>query len=302
MIVLESGKAAPADIVLLTSNEVIANESSMTGEPDDLHKSHVTEANYASNPNFCLLQSTMVLNGEGRGLILAVGSLTRAGMADSTLNIEKDLTPLQEKLETIANEIGKVGLYAALATMFVLLVRMVIFATHAPAGEEWGASEYINETLDAIIIAVTVIVVAVPEGLPLAVTIALAVSVMKMFEQHNLVRKLEASETMGGANEICTDKTGTLTQNNMTVQGVYAEGEVHDLSKGAFDIQSSSSIREIVESVVFNVSAGFVYDSDKHIEKLDGNVTECGMLKYLVSAGVDVKSELAVKELSLIHI
>jgi len=153
----------------------------------------------------------MVINGEGRGLVLAVGTKTRAGMADSTLNIEKDLTPLQEKLETIANEIGKVGLYAALATMFVLLVRMVITATQAEESEKWDASMYISQTLDAIIIAVTVVVVAVPEGLPLAVTIALAVSVMKMFDEHNLVRKLEASETMGGANEICTDKTGTLT-------------------------------------------------------------------------------------------
>mmetsp|Transcript_65613 Transcript_65613/g.90754 ORF Transcript_65613/g.90754 Transcript_65613/m.90754 type:complete len:591 (+) Transcript_65613:990-2762(+) len=217
-------------------------------------------------------------------------------MADSTLNIEKDLTPLQEKLDTIANEIGKVGLYAALATMFVLLVRMVISATQADEADKWDASMYITETLDAIIIAVTVIVVAVPEGLPLAVTIALAVSVMKMFDEHNLVRKLEASETMGGANEICTDKTGTLTQNNMTVKGIYAEGNVNDLSQGGFNLQSSNSIREIVESVVFNVSAGFVYDRDAGVERLDGNVTECGMLKYLVEAGVDVKAELAAKE------
>jgi len=293
VLVIESGKAAPADIVLLTSNEVIANESTMTGEPDDLHKFHVTEQNYHTNPNFCLLQSTMVLNGEGKGLVLAVGKLTRAGMADATLNIEKDLTPLQEKLETIANEIGKVGVYAALATMIVLLVRMVIDATQAE--ENWPASEYVSQTLDAVIIAVTVIVVAVPEGLPLAVTIALAVSVMKMFEQHNLVRKLEASETMGGANEICTDKTGTLTQNNMTVKGIYVEGEVQEAESG-YDLQSAGSLREIIEAVVYNVSAGFVYDADKHEERLDGNVTECGMLKYLVQANVDVKAELAAKE------
>lgn len=235
----------------------------------------------------------MVLNGEGKGLVLAVGKYTRAGMAESTLNIEKDLTPLQEKLETIANEIGKVGLYAAISTMIVLLIRMAISATHAE--EPWTTSEYITETLDAIIIAVTVIVVAVPEGLPLAVTIALAVSVMKMFEQHNLVRKLEASETMGGANEICTDKTGTLTQNNMTVKGIYLEGEVQEADSG-FDLKTARSLREIVESVVFNVSAGFVYDESTNSERLEGNVTECGMLKYLVSSGVDVKAELAAKE------
>jgi len=173
---------------------------------------------------------------------------------------------------------------------------MVISATQAPEDAKWVASDYISQTLDAVIIAVTVIVVAVPEGLPLAVTIALAVSVMKMFEKNNLVRKLEASETMGGANEICTDKTGTLTQNNMTVKGIYAEGQVHELADGGFDLKNSSSLREIVESVVFNVSAGFVFDADTNQERLEGNVTECGMLKYLVHSGVEVKAELAAKE------
>jgi len=94
VLVIESGKAAPADCILLSSNEVIANESSMTGEPDDLHKTHVTEANYDSNPNYCLLQSTMILNGEGTALVLAVGKETRAGRAESTLDIENELTPL----------------------------------------------------------------------------------------------------------------------------------------------------------------------------------------------------------------
>lgn len=129
VLVIESGKAAPADVVLLSSNEVVANESSMTGEPDDLHKTHITEDNYNSNPNYCLLQSTMILNGEGTALVLAVGKETRAGRAESTLDIEDELTPLQEKLERIANEIGKAGVFVALATLLVLLIRMIIAAT-----------------------------------------------------------------------------------------------------------------------------------------------------------------------------
>ena len=144
VIVIESGKAAPADIILLSSNEVVANESSMTGEPDDLHKTHITEDNYDSNPNYCLLQSTMILNGEGTALVLAVGKETRAGRAESTLDIEDELTPLQEKLERIANEIGKAGVFVALATLLVLLIRMIIAATQADEDAKWDASMYVT--------------------------------------------------------------------------------------------------------------------------------------------------------------
>lgn len=163
-------------------------------------------------------------------------------------------------MERIANEIGKAGVFVALATMLVLLIRMIIAATQADEDNKWDAKMYIEQILDALIIAITVVVVAVPEGLPLAVTIALVVSVMKMSDEHNLVRSLQASETMGGANEICTDKTGTLTQNNMTVMGVFMEGAIVEGSANS-SFTNANSQKEIIESVIYNVSADFAFDA-----------------------------------------
>lgn len=120
------------------------------------------------------------------------------------------MTPLQKKLETIAEQIGMVGFYVAVFTFAALLIRLMIstMVSGSAAFLTWNSAMAV---LNYFIIAVTVIVVAVPEGLPLAVTISLAFSVSKMFKENNLVRRLHASETMGGANEICSDKTGTLT-------------------------------------------------------------------------------------------
>jgi P-type E1-E2 ATPase len=115
-------------------------------------------------------------------------------------------------LETIANEVGKLGVYVAILTFIAMTVKMIVSKVRSE-DEVILHIDSLNSIISYIIIAITVIVVAVPEGLPLAVTISLAYSVMKMKLENNLVRKLHASETMGGANEICTDKTGTLTKN-----------------------------------------------------------------------------------------
>jgi P-type E1-E2 ATPase len=133
-------------------------------------------------------------------------------MAEEKLNIEDEETPLQAKLETIANEIGKIGVYVSILTFIAMTVNLVVKTGLDKSKTIWNM-ETLSNLVTFLIIAITVIVVAVPEGLPLAVTIALAYSVMKMKKENNLVRKLHASETMGGANEICTDKTGTLTKN-----------------------------------------------------------------------------------------
>jgi P-type E1-E2 ATPase len=133
-------------------------------------------------------------------------------MAEEKLNIEDEETPLQAKLETIANEIGKIGVYVSILTFIAMTINLVVKTGLDKSKTIWNM-ETLSNLVTFLIIAITVIVVAVPEGLPLAVTIALAYSVMKMKKENNLVRKLHASETMGGANEICTDKTGTLTKN-----------------------------------------------------------------------------------------
>ena len=137
------------------------------------------------------------------------------------MNISNEQTPLQKKLDRIAEGIGKLGVLVALLT-FIALVITTLIKTFKDDKREFDM-QFVSDICNGLVIAITVIVVAVPEGLPLAVTISLAFSVAKMQEKNNLVRKLQSSETMGNANEICTDKTGTLTQNKMTVQSCYVE-------------------------------------------------------------------------------
>lgn len=224
IITIESGKTIPADCVLINSLDLQCNESGISGEPENLPKSHVTQENYSSNPVPFVLQSTLAEAGEAKAIVCAVGERTQSGKLDRILDIENELTPLQTKLETIANQIGTIGVYAAILTFMALIIRLMIsiFVQKQVAFMDF---RNVTAVLNAFIIAITVIVVAVPEGLPLAVTISLAYSVSKMYNENNLVRSLHAAETMGGANEICTDKTGTLTQNRMTVQAIYMANE-----------------------------------------------------------------------------
>ena len=128
------------------------------------------------------------------------------------------MTPLQQKLEIIAKKIGKFGLYSALLILAILLLR---FGITKGINKDWNSSVDLKELISYVILSVTVIVVAIPEGLPLSVTLSLAVSVKKMLADSNLVRKLDACETMGGANNICSDKTGTLTMNKMTLSQIW---------------------------------------------------------------------------------
>lgn len=202
----------PADCVLINSTDVAADESSMTGEPDQVEKHHITESNYEHNPNPFLIAQSLIVSGQGVAIVCAVGANTRAGMAVEKLNIEEEPTPLQTKLETIANEIGKLGVYVSLLTFVAMTINLIVKTLYDDE-KTLISMDTLNAVIGYVIISITIIVVAVPEGLPLAVTISLAFSVMKMKKENNLVRKLHASETMGGANEICTDKTGTLTKN-----------------------------------------------------------------------------------------
>ena len=142
----------------------------------------------------------------------------------------------------------------------------------------------LSELLNAFIIAITIVVVAVPEGLPLAVTISLAFSVSEMADKGNLVRRLSASETMGGASEICTDKTGTLTQNKMTVQAFYVNDTVVKGDKWS-EIQKTQTGDLIAQSVCYNSSAFIDIKNGKKVTI--GNVTECGLLNYLTASGID---------------
>lgn len=189
--------------------------------------------------------------------------------------------------------IGKMGTSVAALTALAMTVKL-LSAIFISKERTLMDRQNLQDLLNAFIIAITIIVVAVPEGLPLAVTISLAFSVAEMADLGNLVRRLSASETMGGANEICTDKTGTLTQNKMTVQALYINDHVVDGDKYGRLMETPTG-ELLVQSVLYNSSA-YVGDKEngltKRMEKTAiGNVTECGLINYLM------KSEVPCEEL-----
>jgi magnesium-transporting ATPase (P-type) len=211
IIKVEGGMKVPADCILIDGTDISCDESAMTGEPDNVDKEAVTDETIQSGPNPFMLAKTLIISGQGIAMVGAVGTNTQTGQAEEKLTIEDEATPLQMKLETIANEIGKIGCYVAILTFIANSVNLVIRTMSTDL--EVFSFVTLDELVSYLIISISLIIAAVPEGLPLAVTISLAFSVMQMKKENNLVRQLSASETMGGAHEICTDKTGTLTLN-----------------------------------------------------------------------------------------
>lgn len=254
----------------------------MTGEGEHIYKMELTGKNYYDNPKPFLLQSTLVETGDGRAIVCAVGELTRAGKVEKALDLDKDFTPLQKKLDTVANKIGLVGFWTAFLTFICMTGRMYYFIWRD--GGEYFNFEILTSILYFFIIGVTIIVVAVPEGLPLAVTISLAYSVNEMQEQHNLVKKLQASETMGGAHEIATDKTGTLTINQMTVQSVYM-GQTVVAGSQHVGLKSDPNCATLTQSFLMNSSA-FIQKVDGKLVT-SGNVSEVGILNYFMLSGIE---------------
>ena len=174
-----------------------------------------------------LISGSKIMEGTGSMLVLAVGKQSQYGKLKLKIQAGDDETPLQQKLSILASQVGKVGVTASALTFAVMMIHFFIdcFLTGNFMRAFWRMNS-INVIVENFIVAITIIVVAIPEGLPLAVTIALAYSVGKMKDENNLVRYLQACETMGGVNNICTDKTGTLTKNLMTVTKVFIEEKV----------------------------------------------------------------------------
>jgi magnesium-transporting ATPase (P-type) len=242
------GEKIPADMMMVDGQDVTCNESELTGEPDSLEKVPVTSENYAEGAMSTMLAKSLCDAGIGKAIVMAVGTQTVAGVITEKTQKAAEQTLLQEKLEVMAGKIGNLGFTVAIGTFLACVVRIIIEASGLlPCGcmnifickepVEGTCTNYdfgdINnqvypELLESIIIGITVVVVAIPEGLPLAVTISLSFSSAKMQKLNNLVRKIASSETMGGATHICSDKTGTLTENSMTVMAVSAVEKVEE--------------------------------------------------------------------------
>lgn len=252
IIKIEQGMKIPADCILLDGIDISCDESAMTGEPDQMEKSSVTESNYEFNPDPFLLGKTLVAQGQGTAMVCCVGVNSRSGQAEEKLQTEEDQTPLQQKLDAIANQLARIGFKFFILALILGLGRVIFDRTLATFKKPWDVATFTDLTF-AVITAVTVIVIAIPEGLPLAVTISFAFSVMKMKKENNWVRKLASSETMGGADQICTDKTGTLTKNQMTVREFYSMEQVFNDKPSNFSTMHTATL--LAEGVLYNCSA-----------------------------------------------
>jgi len=214
IMLLDTGDKVVADGYAVEVYGLTLDEASLTGEADPIKKG-------AAEGDAWIRSGTEVTEGSGRVLVVAVGENSEWGRTMSLVVGESGETPLQEKLGVLATAIGKVGFVIAVICFVVLMIRWIV-ENH---GFPWN--EFATGPLQFFIFAVTIIVVAVPEGLPLAVTISLAYSMGKMMKDNNFVRVLAACETMGGATAICSDKTGTLTENRMTVVEGWFAGVKH---------------------------------------------------------------------------
>ena len=272
VVVIETGDEVPADGRLLEATDMEVDESSLTGEisttkrlpPHPLQ----TEGEFciegeATYPEDMLLRSSMVMSGTGSYVVTAVGDDTEIGhVARQSTEITDVKTPLNLQLDRLAKLISKVGSGVAIASFFTFLTHDIM------TNSLWHTTDYIGMTevvLRYFMMAVTLIVMAVPEGLPMAVTLALALNMRRMLKSNNLVRKLQASETMGAVTVICTDKTGTLTENRMTVANLEVRGENLEARKMLY------------KAIALNTTATHEV----------GNPTEQALLRWLISKGID---------------
>ena len=264
VVLIEVGDEVPADGELLVSTDLQINESTLTGEP-------ITEKNTEGGgdgayPRNVILRSTMVMNGRGEFVVTAVGDATEIGkVAQKSTEQTSVKTPLYVQLDKLASMISKVGSVVSVAAFVIFLVHDIL------TNPAWGGKDYFymaEIVLDYFMMAVTLIVMAVPEGLPMAITLSLALNMRRMLKSNNLVRKLHACETMGAVTVICTDTTGTLTQNQMQVDELLPKDDNQHLLDVAIAINSTAEL-----------------DEDKAI----GNPTESALLLWLKSQDKDYR-------------
>lgn len=270
VVIVETGDEIPADGQLFESTDLQVDESSLTGETITNKESLPSNASQEKGnggeayPKDMLLRSSMVMGGSGRYVVMAIGDETEIGhVARQATELTGVKTPLNIQLDKLAKLISKVGSGLSIAAFFAFLIHDLL------TNDLWHTTDYLSMAevvLRYFMMAVTLIVMAVPEGLPMAVTLALALNMRRMLKSNNLVRKLQASETMGAVTTICTDKTGTLTENRMTVS------DVRGMKSDVRDEKSPISM-----AIALNTTA--THDV--------GNPTEQALLRWLTEKGVD---------------
>ena len=277
IVVINTGEEVPADCELLEATSLHMDESSLTGEP--MCFKSIDEKDFdkaATYPTNHVMKGTKVMEGHGVCRVLAVGDKTEQGKVFEAVQIDDSVkTPLNEQLDGLSDLITKVSYgFAALIVIGRIIMYFVTNGTDCFGSMEQVAP-FIAYVLQTLMIAVTLVVVAVPEGLPMAVTLSLAYSMRSMLKTNNLVRKMHACGTMGATTVICTDKTGTLTQNLMSVDEMKVYG---DTPKDVLN-----------EGLAVNSTASIDF-SDKNKPQILGNPTEGALLLWLNKKGVDYRS------------
>ena len=271
IVVLETGEEIPADGHLLEAISLQINESTLTGEPIISKTTNEAEFDHeATYPSNMVMRGTTVVDGHGVMKVELVGDATGYGKVYEGSQIESDIeTPLQIQLKGLAAVISKGGYTVAGLTFIALLIKLLLGSSGMPV------MDLISHILNIFMIAVTLIVVSVPEGLPMSVTLSLALSMNRMLKTNNLVRKMHACETMGATTVICTDKTGTLTQNQMQVY----QTNFYNLKDQKLGDDELSNL--IKEGISVN-STAFLDFSEEKVKTL-GNPTEAALLLWLNS-------------------
>ena len=262
VVLVEVGDEVPADGELIVCNDLQMNESTLTGEP--VTEKSLEGGGDGAYPRNVILRSTMVMNGRGEFVVTAVGDATEIGkVAKKSTEQTSVETPLHMQLDKLAKMISKVGSVVSVAAFFIFLIHDIL------TNPAWGGKDYFymaEIVLKYFMMAVTLIVMAVPEGLPMAITLSLALNMRRMLKSNNLVRKLHACETMGAVTVICTDKTGTLTQNKMQVSALELKLGDEALLDTAIALNSTAELND---------------------GKPIGNPTESALLLWLDAQGKD---------------
>ena len=240
VVLVEVGDEVPADGELIVCNDLQINESALTGEP--VAEKSLEGGGDGAYPRNVILRSTMVMNGRGEFVVTAVGDATEIGkVAKKSTEQTSVETPLHMQLDKLAKMISKVGSVVSVAAFFIFLIHDIL------TNPAWGGKDYFymaEIVLKYFMMAVTLIVMAVPEGLPMAITLSLALNMRRMLKSNNLVRKLHACETMGAVTVICTDKTGTLTQNKMQVSALELKQGDETLLDTAIALNSTAELND----------------------------------------------------------
>ncbi|KAI8991117.1 PMCA-type calcium-translocating P-type ATPase [Mycotypha africana] len=286
VLLLEPGDIIPVDGLYLEGHNLACDESSATGESDTMKKKPEGKG------DCFILSGAKVLEGVGKMVVLAVGENSFFGKTMMSMRGEEaEGTPLQMKLDTLAEQIAKLGFAAAIIMLFALVIKYFVTAALAP---EFPAIGDVAAAMIRIVIqAITIIVVAVPEGLPMAVTMALAFATTQMLKDNNLVRVLAACETMGNATAICSDKTGTLTQNKMTVvEGTLAEETFtsEDEMKAWAKKVDKDTIEALVHETIALNSTAFEGKDENGRTDFVGSKTECALLGFSKRLGSDYEA------------